>query len=141
MSEAPAESEQLVNALVEVWNERQYSRIPDLVSQSFVMYDPGAPEGEVHGPDGLAAFMRDIVGGFPDFHVSVDRMLSSDELVMYEGTMTMTHEGEFNGIPPTGRHVEIGEMSRYTVEDGNIQEHQVYFDKQAVLEQLGFTAE
>jgi steroid delta-isomerase-like uncharacterized protein len=141
MVEPTTESERLVTALVDVWNERQYSTIPDVVSDSFVMYDPGAPEGEVHGPDGLEAFVRDVVAGFPDFHISVTDVLSSDELVMYDATITMTHEGDFDGIPPTGRKVEIDEMSKFRIEDGKIQEHRVYFDQQAVFEQLGLVEE
>lgn len=146
MAEATTEAEQLVNAYVDVWNEQDYARIPDLVSESFVMHDPAAPEegvpgpaGEVHGPDGLEAFIRGVIAGFPDFHVTVLDSLSSDELVMYEGEITMTHEGEFDGIPPTGRTVEIREMSKYRVANGKIQEHHVYFDQQDIFEQLGLT--
>jgi steroid delta-isomerase-like uncharacterized protein len=148
MAEARTESEQVVRDYVEIWNKQEYSKIPDLVSESFVMYDPAAPEegvpgpeGEVHGPDGLEAFMRGVVAGFPDFHVTILDMLSSDNLVMYEGEITMTHEGEFDGIPPTGREVNIREMSKYRVEDGKIQEHRVYFDQQEVFQQLGLTEE
>lgn len=106
MAEATPESEQLVHAYVDVWNEQDYTKIPDLVSESFVMHDPPAPEEgvpgparEVHGPDGLKAYIHGVIAGFPDWHVTVLDMLSGDDLVMYEGEITMTHEGEFNGIP------------------------------------------
>jgi predicted ester cyclase len=55
---------------------------------------------------------------------------------MYDATLTMTHEGEFDGIPPTGREVEVREMAKYHVADGKIQEYRVCFDQQAVFEQL-----
>lgn len=141
MGEATTESERLALAVVGVWNERQYSKIPDVVSDSFVMYDPAAPGGEVRGPDGLEAFIRGVVAGFPDFHVSVTELLSSDELVMYEATITMTHEGEFEGVPPTGRTVEFDEMSTVRIGDGKVDEHRTYFDQQSVRERLGLTPE
>jgi steroid delta-isomerase-like uncharacterized protein len=141
MIEATTESERLALALVDVWNERRYSKIPDVVSDSFVMYDPAAPGGEVRGPDGLEAFIHGVVTGFPDFHVSVTELLSSDELVMYEATITMTHEGEFEGVPPTGRTVEFDEMSTVRIGDGEIDEHRTYFDQQSVRERLGLTSE
>lgn len=148
MSEATPEPEQVVTAYVNMWNEQDYERIPDLVAESFVMYDAVAPaegipgpEGEIHGRDGLEAFMRGVTAGFPDFELTILDALSSDELVMYEANVTMTHEGEFDGIPPTGRPVEVREMSKCHVRDGTIHEHRVYFDRQEVFEQLGLADE
>lgn len=144
MAEATPEPERIVNAYVDMWNERDYARIPDLVAESFVMYDAAAPaegvagpEGEVHGRDGLEAFMRGVAAGFPDFELTILDTVSRDDLVMYEAEIAMTHEGEFDGIPPTGRTVEMREMSKCRVEDGVVREHRVYFDQQEVFEQLG----
>lgn len=68
--------------------------------------------------------------------MTVHDVVSDDDLVMYEATLTMTHEGEFDGIPPTGREVEVREMATYRVAEGEIQEYRVCFDRQAVFEQL-----
>ncbi|WP_440008889.1 ester cyclase [Halomicrococcus sp. SG-WS-1] len=148
MAKATPDAEQLVRDYVEMWNEQEYSKIPDLVSESFVMHDPAAPaegvpgpEREVHGPDGLEAFMRGVMAGFPAFQIDILDMLSSDDLVMYEAELTMTHEGEFDGIPPTGKELESREMSKYRIADGKIQEHRVYFDMQEAFEQLGVTGD
>lgn len=144
MAEARPDPEQIVTAYVDAWNEQAYSELPDLVAESFVMHDPAAPgddvpgpAGEVHGRDGLEGFMRGVTTGFPDFTVDIVDMLSRGDLVMYEGEITMTHEGEFDGIPPTGETVEMRETSKCRVEDGKVQEHRVYFDQQEVFEQLG----
>lgn len=146
MSEAKPDAEQLVRTYVDVWNEREYSKLPDLVSDSFVMYDPAAPEegvpgpaGEIHGSDGLKQFIREVTTGFPDFEVTILDLVSRGELVMYEGSISMTHEGEFDGIPPTRRNATFREMSKFRVADGGIDEHRVYFDQQEIFEQLGLT--
>jgi steroid delta-isomerase-like uncharacterized protein len=146
MSETKSGGEQLVRTYVDVWNERDYAKLPDLVSESFVMHDPAAPEegvpgpaAEVHGPDGLKQFIRQLTTGFPDLEVTILDLVSSDELVMYEGEISMTHEGEFDGIPPTGRTAQFREMSKFRVADGAIREHRVYFDQQGIYEQLGLT--
>lgn len=148
MAETTPDAEQLVTAYVDMWNDREYAMIPDLVSESFVIYDSNAPAegipgpaGEVHGPNGLKAWMRAITSGFPDFRVDVHEMLTSNDQVMYEATLTGTHEGEFAGIPPTGRDVELRAMETYRVADGVIQEQRVYVDQQEFLEQLGMTDE
>lgn len=139
MAQATTESEQLVKGYVEAWNEQDYSAIPELVSESVVVQNPTAPDGVVHGRDELEAFMRGVVAGFPDFHVTILDLLADDDRVMYEAELTMTHDGEFEGIPPTGREVEIREMANCHVADGRIQEYRVYFDQQEVFEQLGLS--
>lgn len=139
MAEATEGTDQLVKAYVKMWNEREYSKISDIVSESFVMYDPGAPGGEVHGPDGLEEFMRGLVTGFPDFQVTIIDMLSSENLVMYEANLAGTHDGEFAGAPPTGREFDLRAMEKFHITDGNVREHRVYFDQQELFEQLGLT--
>lgn len=148
MVEATTESEQIVEAYVNIWNEQEFSNIPDIVSDSFVMIEPAAPaegipgpEGEVHGRDGLEQWIREGKTGFPDLTVSLLEMLSREGVVMVEEKIKGTHEGEFDGIPPTGRTVELPAMSKYQIADGKVQEHRVYFDQQEFAEQLGLVEE
>lgn len=147
MAEATADAERIVREYVELWNERAYDEIPNVVSDSFVMYDPAAPaelpgpDGEVHGREGLEEFIREVIAAFPDFRVTILDMVSDGDLVMYEGEVSMTHEGEFDGIPPTGRNATFREMATYRVADGTVREHRSYFDQQGIFEQLGLTEE
>lgn len=148
MGHAPSESERLARDYLEsVWNQRRYDEIQSLVSESFVMYDPTAPaagvpgsQGEVHSCDGLETFVRGVVAGFPDFHVTVHRMLSDEDVVMYDGRLRMTHKGEFFGIPPTGRRVEARYMGQIEVANGTIEEHRVYPPMLEIANQLGLTS-
>jgi len=139
MTQATMESERLVTGYVEAWNEQDYPAIPELVSESVVVRNPTAPEGVIHGRDELEAFMRGVTAGFPDFHVTILDLLAGENQVMYEAELTMTHEGEFEGMPPTGREVKIREMANCRVADGRIQEYRIYFDQQEVFEQLGLS--
>lgn len=141
MTEATTEAEQLAREYKDLWNEQAYSKIPEVVSESFVLYDETAPGGEVRGPDGLEEWMRQFTSAFPDFHVEILDMLASEEMIMAEATYTMTHEREFNGIQPTEREVELRAMAKFVVEDGKITEHREYHDRQEILEQLGVTEE
>ena len=52
---------------------------------------------------------------------------------MMEWTMTGTHEGEYDGIPPTGEEMAVGGMSTVVVEDGQVQADRLYFDTQEML--------
>lgn len=141
MAQEPREAERLARDYAELWNEQDYSKIPEVVSESFVHATPGAPDGEARGPDGVEAFMREITSAFPDFEVEIVDMLSDEKTVMTENRFTMTHEGEFDGIPPTGREVEFRSMGKFRVADGKLQELREYANVQEIYEQLGVTEE
>ena len=53
---------------------------------------------------------------FPDLHVSLDELIAEGDAVFVRSTMTGTHDGEYKGIPPTGRHIatECAEVFRIT---------------------------
>lgn len=85
--------------------------------------------------------MREFTSAFPDFHVEITDFVTSGDAVIAESTYTMTHEGEFNGVPPTNRKVELRAMAKLLVKDGKIQEHREYHDRQEILEQLGVAEE
>lgn len=130
----PQHGEQLLSEYNDVWNERDYSRIPDVVSESFTAI---GSDDEYHGYDGLEAWIEETTSAFPDFEVEPLEVVANEETVMAEVKFTMTHEGEYNDIPPTGETVKVQAMGRVSVEDGNIKEHRVYFDRQEVAEELG----
>ena len=51
---------------------------------------------------------------FPDLHVSLDELIAEADTVFLRSTLTGTHDGEYKGIPRTGRHVaaEAAEVFR-----------------------------
>lgn len=128
--------EELVNDWYDLFNG-DFSKL-EVVSESIEFDDPLA---EIHGRDELEAFIREMRTAFPDIEITWNDMLAGDETVMLEWTVTGTHEGEFNGIPPTGREVEQQGMEKLLVADNKVQESQVYFDKHEMLTQLGVTEE
>lgn len=141
MTESTRDPVQVVEAYADLWNEQNYANIPNVVSESFVLYDGIAPGGEVHGHDGLEEWMHAFTSAFPDFHVDTLDAIAEGNTVVVEGRYTMTHEGEFDGIPPTGRAVELRGMAKFLVDDGKVREHREYHDNQRILEQLGVTEE
>jgi steroid delta-isomerase-like uncharacterized protein len=140
MGDATADTEQLVREYAEMWRDQDAARIPDLVSASFTGALPEA-EGTVQGRDELEALMREFTSAFPDFHVEITDLLARGGTVVAEATYTMTHEGAFDGIDPTGREVEIRAMARFRLDDGRITEHRGYHDRQEIREQLGVVDE
>lgn len=111
----------------------------DVVSESIDMYNPGLPEGEVHAREPLAKYLREIREGFPDVHFDIEDLAVRDDIVMAEVHITGTHEGEFKGLPPTGRQVEFRAMGKWRVADGKVVECRQYYDTTELPNQLGLT--
>lgn len=137
MADATSDTEQLMEAFVEVTNDRDYARLSDIVAESFEWSTPTAPGGEVRGSDEAADVIEKITAGFPDFSAEITDSLTSGETGMAEVMFTMTHDGEYEGIPPTNREVELRGMSKWRVADGKLQELRDCANMQRLLEQLG----
>jgi steroid delta-isomerase-like uncharacterized protein len=127
--------EQVMSDYTELWNGDFSKR--DVVAESVSFYHPSVPDGGMHGRDAVLGRIREYHAAFPDFEVTVHDWVSRDEVVMKEYTMAGTHEGEFDGVPPTGRTVESRGMAKIRVVDGAVTEDRLYFDRSAVLAQLG----
>lgn len=141
MTEPTPEVERIVSEYRDAWGERAYDTLADVVAPSFVLYDPVAPGGSVHGSDGLESFVRALATGFPDLESTMLDALSGDGLLLCETEVTGTHEGKFAGVAPTGRRFEIRALEKFRAADGDLREHRVCFDGRAFREQLGFTGE
>ena len=94
--------------------------------------------GDVHGID---AFKTDVLGrffsAFPDFHGVVDIELADDNWVAATGVVTGTHQGDWFGIAPTGRPMEMRYSDFWRIENGRLEENWVMIDHVEVCRQLG----
>jgi steroid delta-isomerase-like uncharacterized protein len=62
---------------------------------------------------------------------------SGGELWASRWTLTGTHQGEFNGIPATGKVVNVSGVSIWKIVDGkNVEEWEIV-DTMSMLQQLG----
>ena len=94
------DAEQLVNDYAEFING-DFSK-QDALSESYRAYGPNLPEEGLQGRDSFSEYVQSFSDAFPDLRYTIDEMLASDEVIMSEWTVTGTHEGEFNEIPPLG---------------------------------------
>jgi predicted ester cyclase len=54
---------------------------------------------------------------FPDLHLSLDELIGEGDSVFVRSTMTGTHDGEYKGIPPTGRHIASESAEVFRIKD------------------------
>jgi hypothetical protein len=57
------------------------------------------------GHEGATRFYTGLLGGFPDIDFQLTNIVIGPQGVYEEADVTGTHEGEWLGIAPTGRHL------------------------------------
>lgn len=85
----------------------------------------------------LREHIRTAEAAFPRYELIVDDIIAEGDKVVLRATARGTHEGEFAGIPPTGRDVEFAAIIIYRIEDGLIAETWIQADMVGLLQQLG----
>lgn len=74
---------------------------------------------------------------FPDLNVNVDLMVAERDFVAVRWTARGTNTGTGNGIPATGKKVEVSGTTIFRFEDGKIAEEWTAGNALGLLKQLG----
>ena len=74
---------------------------------------------------------------FPDRTDTIEQMIADGDMVGMQFRVTGTHQGNFFGIPATGRSIDIQEVAIMRLEDGKIVEGWFMADEVELLKQLG----
>lgn len=89
------------------------------------------------GPAGFAEIANMWINAFSGFKSTVDCIICEGNDVFNHGSVSGTHTGVFNGIPPTGKFVHFGYFDHWVVKDGKLSECWAQFDNFGLLQQLG----
>lgn len=103
------------------------------------------PTGAFQGIEGLRAAMTAFFTAFPDLAVTHRSLVSDGRAAMAERVLTGTQNGPLatadGEVPPSGRSVSLPIVDTFVLRDGQIAEHNVYWDNLAFLTQLGLRPE
>ena len=108
----------------------------DVLADDFV--DNEELPGLTPTKDGVMTFFRMYLAGFPDLQLNVEDLLASGDKVVARVRATGTHQGEFMGMPATGKAVDVQmiDIIRFG-DDGRAIEHWGVFDTMTMMQQLG----
>ena len=88
----------------EVWN-RTNLEVVDEIFDRYLSHQPDGPTLE-RGPEDVKRFVSEFRAAFPDFRISIDDQIAEGDKVMVHATIRGTHQREFRGMAPTGKHIE-----------------------------------
>ncbi|MCA9910978.1 MAG: ester cyclase [Anaerolineae bacterium] len=120
----------------QVYNQGQDGLIHTLFAPDFS--DPGSGHDGLHGPR-LAQHVVDYERSvLPDIHFEIEHMLTEGDDVVVKLRITGTHRGEYRGVPPSGRRVDIPAAQQMRLRDGQIATIVWHvFDRWLLLHQMG----
>ena len=107
----------------------------EMVAEDFVELNPLPGQGP--GRAGLGDVLAMMFAGFPDLRWTLHDTLVEGDRVMGFSTWTGTHEGEFMGIPATGRTATVQAWTIDRYRDGIFVESRIIMDVAGLLGQLG----
>ena len=128
------ENKALVRRFVEeFWNRGNTTAADELMTADTTIFLPGS--GQV-SKESFKAFATAFRGAFPDWHSTKEELLAEDDRVVERWAGRGTHQGEFQGIAPTGKQVAVPGFVFYRLASGKIAEFRGLFDGLALLHQL-----
>ena len=106
------------------------------LANDFVEHEeiPGIPPTK----DGVVQYFRIMLAAFPDLRMDVKDAFASGDKAVARLQISGTHQGEFMGIPATGKPVSVNliDITRFG-DDGLAHEHWGVADQLAMMQQLG----
>jgi steroid delta-isomerase-like uncharacterized protein len=119
----------------EVMSEGKSEVIDELCAPDFTDHDPfPGVSGDLAG---IKDFVAQIRAAFPDLQLTAEDMIEEGDRLAVRSTMRGTHDGDFMGIPATGKKVEVSGYDIVRIENDHAVEHWGVIDAAALMEQLG----
>jgi steroid delta-isomerase-like uncharacterized protein len=94
--------------------------------------------GEEHrGKEAVASFYSGLFESVPDATFDLQNVYMSEAGVVEESVLRGTHRGEWMGVKPAGRKIELPLTIVFPMKDGAILGERLYFDRATLLNQMG----
>jgi steroid delta-isomerase-like uncharacterized protein len=131
-----ADATEIVRLLFEEPWKGNMDVIDEFVASGYVGHDPSEPE-PIRGPQGFRRQIEKYLTAFPDARITVDEQFAAGDRVASRWTGRGTHQGEIEGISPTGKEVTVTGLTFSRLEGGKVIEEWITWDALGMLVQLG----
>jgi steroid delta-isomerase-like uncharacterized protein len=125
------------NAVELVWNG-DLDRAGEFFASDVIVHHPIQKE-PFYGLEGFKQFPRMLRQGFPDLHVTIERVISEGDRIGARWIIHGTHNGTFPLLPlrPSGRKLTLPVNEILHVRDGKLAELWLELNILSVAQQLG----
>jgi ketosteroid isomerase-like protein len=130
----------VVERLLTAFSNRDAATLESVLAPDFVNHDPPALPGVGTDRAGVVAAMEYLHAAFDGARAELVCAIADGDRVAVHDRLRGTHRGDFQGIAPTGREIDVDFIHLFRVVDGLIVERRGIADVGTLLQQLGATA-
>ena len=120
--------------LEEIWNNGNLTVVDEIIAEDFIFH---RPVGDLKGPGALKQYVGAFHKAFPDIHFTLDNQIAEQDEIVTVWTMTGTHKDEIMGITATNKSIRLSGVSITRCAGGKVTENTTYWDRLALMQQLG----
>jgi steroid delta-isomerase-like uncharacterized protein len=123
---------------VEAENVHDHARVMATYSRDNPVFEDVPSGARYTGDDIVTDNYVHLWDGFPGLTREITRWTFGDDSAVIELTLRGRHDGEFRGIPPTGKEIEHRVIAHFQFDaEGRIQQETAYYDAGSFRRQLG----
>ena len=115
----------------EFWNQGRMEAADELVAPGCTAWDQSI------GPEGFKHLFTVVKGAYPDLQFGIEDVFAEGDRVAMRLVERGTHQGEWVGLPATGKQITVSGIAIYHIVDGQITQHWFHNDFGAEMQQLG----
>ena len=130
----------VVERLLTAFSNRDAATAESVLAPEFVNHDPPSLPDVGNDRAGVVAAMEYLHAAFEGARAELVCAIADGEQVALHDRLRGTHRGEFLGIAPTGREIDVDFIHLFRVVNGLIVERRGVADTRELLRQLGATA-
>lgn len=131
----PETNTALILDSIGAFNAGDVDKLLAVAAPDIVMHYAELPE-PLQGRETWRQGFELVKRAFPDLEIHVDDLVAADDKIALRLTLSGTHQGEFQGIPATGRTISYVSHEFYRVEDGVFAEEWLCSDMASLFRQL-----
>jgi predicted ester cyclase len=118
----------------EVFSKHNLTALDKYYAPNVTLHNPTAGQGR----QGFKQFLIPFYSAFPDIHATIEHIVVENHVVLVFLNWTGTHKGQFQGIPPTNKPVNMRSADLFRINNnGTIVEHWYVVDPLDLLKQIG----
>jgi len=114
-------NKEIVNRFFEEFNKGNLEIFNELCSPDYRLYSPSDNPKPMSREAQIEA-EKMARSAFPDLSLRIEKLFAAGDSVIIWGIATGTHQGEFQGIQPTGNKIEFGNIILMSLKNGKIVE-------------------
>lgn len=132
---SPEANTTLLRDSIEAFNAGDMTKLLAVAAPDVVIHYAEMPE-PLQGRETWQQGYELVKRAFPDLEIRVDDLVAAGDKVALRLTLSGTHQGEFQGIPATGRAISYVSHEFYRVANGQVAEEWICSDMASLFAQL-----